>query len=162
MKAILFLFVLALTARADAPEVEPALPPPGAPPAAEDVDALTREIGAGLRCPVCQGLSISDSRAEAATMMYDRTRELVAAGYDEDQIRDYWIARYGEWVLLEPEGKHWLVWVAPGMGLGLGLGWLAVVVSRWRKEPDEVPLPSEVGLVERDPYEKRLLDEIDN
>jgi hypothetical protein len=63
---------------------------------------------------------------------------------------------------LEPEGKHWLVWVAPGMGLGLGLGWLAVVVSRWRKEPDEVPLPSEVGLVERDPYEKRLLDEIDN
>ena len=94
--------------------------------------------------------------------MLRRVEELVAEGYTKEQIEDYWIARYGEWVLLDPTARHWAVWVLPGLGFGGGIAFLASVVSRWRKEPDEVPLPSDVGLVEMDPYEARLLAELED
>ncbi len=140
---------------------EPNLPPPGPAPPADQVDALAREFGRKLRCPVCQGLSVADSQSEAAQIMFARVRELVAAGYTEEQIQDYWIARYGEWVLLEPQGRHWIVWVGPGLVGGAAVAWLMAVVARWRREEDDVPLPSDVGLTDKDPYEERLLAELE-
>lgn len=140
---------------------QPELPPPGPPPPPEEVHALAREIGSKLRCPVCQGLSVADSQAEAALLMYGRVKELVAQGYTEAQIQDYWVARYGEWVLLEPRGRHWLVWVTPGIGAGVALVWLSATMLRWRREEDEVPLPSDVGMAPKDPYEQRLLAELE-
>lgn len=141
---------------------EPTMPPPGTPPPADEVEDIAREIASGLRCPVCQGLSVSDSSSNAAVLMLRRVEELVAQGYTKEQIEDYWIARYGEWVLLNPTSRHWAVWVLPGVGFGVGIAFLATVVTRWRREPDEVPLPSDVGLVEMDPYEARLLAELED
>lgn len=139
---------------------EPALPAPGPPPRPEDVDAISRAISLGLRCPVCQGLSVADSPSETAVSMKHRVRELVEQGYTEPQIVDYFVSRYGEWVLLAPPVRsNWLVWFGPGLVLGVGLAWVGATVLRWRKEPEA--LPSDVGLVPKDDYEQRLLREID-
>jgi len=136
--------------------------PPGPPPAADQVDDQTYFIASRLRCPVCQGLSVADSSSEAAVMFQRRIRELVAAGYTEDQINDYFVDRYGPWILLDPppEGLNRILWIAPALLVGLGAAWSAGVVMQWRKEPDDNPLPSDQGLVEMDEYERALLAEL--
>jgi len=138
--------------------------PPGPPPAAEQVDDLAYHIASRLRCPVCQGLSVADSSSEAAVMFQRRIRELVAAGYTEDQINDYFVDRYGQWILLDPpaRGLNVLLWIGPALLGGLGTAWAAGVVIQWRKEPDDNPLPSDEGLVEMDEYERALLDELED
>jgi cytochrome c-type biogenesis protein CcmH len=88
------------------------------------LEAEAKRIAAVLRCPVCQGLSVGDSPSAMATNMRQQVRELVAAGFDEDQVLSYFEASYGEFVRLKPplRGVNWLVWLAPALGLLLGLG----------------------------------------
>jgi cytochrome c-type biogenesis protein CcmH len=71
---------------------------------------------------MCQGLSIADSGSSAARAQMDRVRELVADGQSDDEIRAYFVARYGEWALLEPSthGFNGLVWLGPPALLLLG------------------------------------------
>lgn len=154
--------LFALVAIAQSPEYLIEGIPPGPPPAAEDVQTITTQIGSVLRCPVCQGTSVADSTSESALNMQARIRELVAAGYAEDQIKAYFVKSYGEWILLEPtsKGLNLLVWVAPGVAVGLGLAFAWSTVVQWRKEEDEVPLPSDVGLEPKDRYEQQLLAEL--
>ncbi len=137
--------------------------PPGPAPAAETVDDTTHAIARTLRCPVCQGMSVADSTSEAAVMFQSRIRELVKAGYTDAQIRDYFVDRYGEWILLDPQsgGMNAILYLVPALLLGVGGVWVAGTITTWRKEPDDVPLPSDAGLVPMDDYEKRLLQELD-
>jgi cytochrome c-type biogenesis protein CcmH len=95
-------------------------------------EARVQALGKQLRCPMCQGLSIADSGSSAARAQMDKVRELVAAGQSDQQIRAYFIARYGEWSLLEPpaHGMNLLVWILPGFLLLLGLLAIARVVGR--------------------------------
>lgn len=81
----------------------------------ETPNDLTYQIGLMLRCPVCQGMPIAESPAEMAQAMMTRIRELHKEGKSKDEILGYFVARYGEWVVLEPkkEGLNWLVWVVP-------------------------------------------------
>lgn len=136
--------------------------PPGPPPPADRVQQLAYDIGVHLRCPVCQGLSVADSTSPAAVAMQNRVRELVAAGYDEAQIKAFFVERYGEWILLEPttEGLNLLIWLLPGIGVGLGVAWAAATMLQWRKEPDD-DLPSDRGALPKDRYEQRLLAELE-
>ncbi len=78
-------------------------------------EARVQALGKMLRCPMCQGLSIADSGSSAARAQMDRVRELVAEGKTDDEIRAYFVARYGEWALLEPpaHGVNWLVFLLP-------------------------------------------------
>jgi len=92
-------------------------------------EARVQGLGKLLRCPMCQGLSIADSGSSAARAQMDRVRELVAEGKTDDEIRAYFVARYGEWALLEPSahGMNWLVWLLPVVLLLVGalvIGWL--------------------------------------
>jgi cytochrome c-type biogenesis protein CcmH len=98
------------------------------------LDARTEEVGALLRCPVCQGLSIADSPASMASKMKARVRELLAAGYDEEQILAYFERSYGEFVRLEParRGINWLVWLAPPLAL---VGGLLLIRRAMRRAP---------------------------
>ena len=102
-------------------------PPLLDPPDAETAASRTEQISGGLRCPVCQGLSVADSNADAARAMHTRIAELVAQGYTEDQIVDYFVGRYGGWVRLEPprEGLNWIIWVGPVVLLVVGAGFVA-------------------------------------
>lgn len=136
---------------------------PGPAPSPQEARERAYQISRGLRCPVCQGSSIQDSPVESAVNMRRRVEELVAAGYGERAIEDYFVHRYGEWVLLNPRasGVNWLVWLLPALGGGGALGGLIYTVARWRREEDPVPLPSDRGEVPLDDYERRLLEEID-
>ena len=97
------------------------------------IEARTHEIAAGLRCVVCQGLSIEDSPAELAREMRAIVREQVAAGRTRAQIEAYFVDRYGEFVLLEPraEGFNLLVYALPVGALAFGALFVAAFVRRW-------------------------------
>ena len=83
------------------------------------LDRRTREVASQLRCPVCQGLSINDSPAELAVEMKGVVREQLAAGKSPEEVRAYFIDKYGTWVLLEPEprGFNALVYALPVLGV---------------------------------------------
>ena len=91
------------------------------------VDALARQ----LRCPTCAGLSIADSPATMASQMRSVVAEHVESGASDDEVRDYFVQRYGRWVLLDPpaSGVDLVVWLVPVLLLGAGL---VLVVARAR------------------------------
>jgi cytochrome c-type biogenesis protein CcmH len=92
---------------------------PAAPAQETDLDRRTREVASKLRCPVCQGLSINDSPAELAIEMKGVVKEQLAAGKTPEEVRSYFVAKYGEWVLLEPDphGFNILVYALPVLGV---------------------------------------------
>ena len=95
--------------------------------AAKEPEARAQAIAAKLRCPVCQNESVADSPSELAAQMRTLIREKVAAGETDQQIVDYFVSKYGEWILLEPprRGLLWIVWLAPAAAL-LGGAYLAL------------------------------------
>jgi cytochrome c-type biogenesis protein CcmH len=136
--------------------------PAGPPPPPDQVQAIAHDIAVQLRCPVCQGLSAADSTSPAALAMQKRVRELVAAGYDEAQIKDFFVDRYGEWLLLEPSrsGLNRALWLLPWVGAGLGVGIAAWTLVGWSRRREEVD-PSETGEDRPyDRYERVLLDQL--
>lgn len=87
----------------------------------------------GLRCIQCQGQSIADSDAPMAATMRAEVRQQIADGESPDNIRQWMIGRYGEWVSFEPEmkGAGLLLWVAPLLLLAIAT-WLARGMFRRR------------------------------
>ncbi len=75
-----------------------------------------------MRCPVCQGMSIADSPSASALAMMSQVRDLLARGYTEQQVLDYFVRSYGEFVLLEPtaRGFNLVVWLLPLAGVAAG------------------------------------------
>jgi cytochrome c-type biogenesis protein CcmH len=100
-----------------------------APPTDAEVDAVARH----LRCVVCQNLSVADSPSEMARQMRDLVRERLAGGETPEQVKAYFVGRYGEWVLLSPptEGFALLAWALPLGALGGGIGVALLVLRRW-------------------------------
>jgi cytochrome c-type biogenesis protein CcmH/NrfF len=82
------------------------------------LEARVREVASELRCPVCQGESIEDSPAALAQEMKVIVREQLAAGRTPDEVKAYFVEKYGEWILLRPKARGWmccrysLSWVA--------------------------------------------------
>ena len=108
--------------------------PAAVPPAADSaLDAATRSLASQLRCPVCQGLSVQDSPSELAQQMRDVVRQQLQDGKSADDVKDYFVARYGQWILMTPPaaGFNWLVYSLPGIVLLIGAVMLIVLVRRW-------------------------------
>jgi cytochrome c-type biogenesis protein CcmH len=106
------------------------------PLAAATVDENTvHEIGAQLRCVVCQSLSVADSPSETANQMRGIIRERLAAGDSPEQVKAYFVEKYGLWILLAPprEGFNLLVWVVPFAGLAAGLVLVILLMRRWTR-----------------------------
>ena len=78
------------------------------------LEARARQISEGLRCLVCQNQSIDDSAAPLAKDLRLLVRERLKAGDTDQQIEDFVVARYGEFVLLKPrfEAHTFLLWFA--------------------------------------------------
>src|SRR5262249_14617606 len=78
-------------------------------------EETVHEVAAQLRCVVCQNLSVADSPSEMAAQMRAIVREHLEAGETPEQVREYFVARYGEWILLAPRrsGFNLLVWGFP-------------------------------------------------
>jgi cytochrome c-type biogenesis protein CcmH len=103
-----------------------------------ELDRLTAEVAAHLRCPVCQGLSIQDSPSELSLEMKALVRDQLAAGKSPEDVRNYFVEKYGEWVLLEPDPTGWnlLVYLLPVLGVVGGGMLIARAVKRWTAVPD--------------------------
>lgn len=123
----LLIIALALPARAGA-----------AAPVSEDA---VHDVAAQLRCVVCQSLSVADSPSETAHQMKAIIRERLGAGESPEQVKAYFVEKYGTWILLSPprQGFTLLVWVVPFAGLGLGLVLVLVLVRRWSRHPAPAP-----------------------
>ena len=91
------------------------------------LEAKAREISKELRCMVCQNQSIDDSDAAVAKDLRVLVRQRLLAGDSESDVKDYVVARYGEFVLLKPKvAPHTaLLWASPLILsiIGLWLGW---------------------------------------
>ena len=102
-------------------------------PADSVLEARTSAVASQLRCPVCQGLSIQDSPSELAQSMRSLVHDQLAAGKSPDEVKAYFVSKYGEWILLSPppHGFNLLAYAVPVL-IVLGGGALIVVaVRRW-------------------------------
>ena len=106
----------------------------GSEPLGPALEGRVQKLGKQLRCAVCQGLSIADSPAPMARAQLDKVRALVSEGKSDEEIRSYFVERYGEWVLLQPQahGINWMVWLGPVVLVLIGLG---VIVRQVQKQP---------------------------
>ena len=93
------------------------------------------DIGATIACPQCVGQSVVESDVAIAREIRVEIGRLVVAGHSDDEIRARFAERYGNWIILTPSrsGVSGLVWVIPVVGLVVGVGLLAVTLSRWRR-----------------------------
>lgn len=106
--------------------------PDGPPISGPELDLITEEVAAIMRCPVCQGLSIADSPTALAIAMKAEVKEMLSKGYSESQVLDYFEQSYGEFIRLEPKarGFNLFVWLAP---LAVLLGGLLFLGMRMKK-----------------------------
>jgi cytochrome c-type biogenesis protein CcmH/NrfF len=127
MKAVAAMLLLVFCAQGAAREA----PSAAADPALESrMIKLTSE----LRCLVCQNQSLADSHADLAIDLKNQVRSQMQAGKSDVEIRDYMVARYGDFVLYDPPFKSstLLLWAGPFALLLIGLLGLAAYVRRRR------------------------------
>lgn len=105
------------------------------------LEQRARDISAGLRCLVCQNQSIDDSDADLARDLRILVRERLVEGDSNDEVEQYLVDRYGEFVLLNPRlsANTIVLWVAGPLLLAIGL--IGLFVARRRQA-----MPAPVGL----------------
>lgn len=108
------------------------------------LEARAREISRQVRCPVCQGESIDDSNARISKDLRIIIRERLVAGDTNDQVIDFLVARYGEFVLFDPPktGINLVLWLA-GPAMLLAGGGIALAALRRRRGTAETELSAE-------------------
>jgi len=150
------LFVLSLLV---APQAHAVQPDEILPNAANE--ARARTLSKELRCMVCQNQSIDDSDAPLARDLRLLVRERITAGDSDQQVLDYLVSRYGEFVLLRPPFNlsTILLWAFPPVLLAGGLLLFLVVALRRRRQEAVATAPSggELSPVEQEKL-SRLLD----
>lgn len=122
------------------------------------LEARARALSAHLRCMVCQNQSIDDSDASLARDLRVLVRERITAGDTDDEVLDYLVDRYGEFVLLKPRvsGRNLVLWITPAALLVIGAFGFFVYV---RRRPSEAAAtPAALTPAERERLEKLLAE----
>ena len=98
------------------------------------LEARARDISVGLRCLVCQNQSIDDSDAPLARDLRVLVRQRLQQGDSDREVREYLVARYGEFILLKPPfvAGTLLLWLTPLLALIAGA---VTAVRRFRRPP---------------------------
>lgn len=106
------------------------------------LEKKAEDLGKELRCLVCQNESIEDSNADLARDLRIIVRERIAKGESPDQVKQYVVDRYGDYVLLKPpfKGSTLVLWLGPFVLLVLGAA-AAFAVFRRRTGAGAVPPP---------------------
>jgi len=115
-----------------------------------------REIGAQLRCVVCQNQSIEESDAQLAQDMRNVVREQIANGASDSDVIDYIRESYGDYVLLKPpvQTNTYVLWFLPALLVLLSLIWFAV-----RPKRSEIPAAIEPLTEQDEALLKQLMDD---
>ncbi|RBH39958.1 cytochrome c-type biogenesis protein CcmH, partial [Xanthomonas oryzae pv. oryzae] len=100
--------------------------------ASAEEEARFHALTAELRCVQCQNQSLADSNAQIAQDLRREVLALMHEGRSDAQIRQFLVARYGEFVLYRPrvESRTWLLWFGPLLVLLLGVGAVVLVVRK--------------------------------
>ena len=132
------------------------------PAAPVTVEERAQALAEGLRCPVCQNLSVADSPSTLAGEMRRTIAERLRAGESPEEIRREFVAAYGEWILQEPpkRGINLVAWVAPGILVLAGAAIGALAVLRWTRprRPSSPPEGNGAGPPPLAAADRRLLD----
>ena len=101
------------------------------------LEQRARDLSREIRCVVCQSQSVADSDADIAQELRVLIREQIAAGKSDQEIRDYLVARYGDFVLFDPpfKGSTYVLWIGPFAILVLAAIGVAVFFRRRALEP---------------------------
>ena len=95
-------------------------------------EARFHALASELRCVMCQNQSLADSNALIALSLRHEVLELMRKGQSDAQIKDFLVARYGEFVLYKPrvEPDTWLLWLGPLALLLIGAGVVTVIIRK--------------------------------
>lgn len=98
-------------------------------PSADEINQVARK----LSCPTCTGINVADCPTETCAQWRAKIGELLAEGRGEQEILDYFAARYGDHVLQVPpkRGFFILVWLLPVIAILAGLAWLVYLMRGW-------------------------------
>jgi cytochrome c-type biogenesis protein CcmH len=85
-----------------------------------------------LRCPMCQNETLADSNAPIARDLRNQIFAMMQRGRSDDEIKQYLVARYSDYVLYDPPLKPgtWLLWFGPLLILGAGAGVVLLAIGR--------------------------------
>lgn len=123
------------------------------------LEARAREVGKELRCLVCQNQSIDDSDADLARDLRVLVRERIVAGDSNQEVIDYVVSRYGDFVLLNPpfKLKTYALWFGPGILILFGMA--TVFLFFRRRRINDAPVGQETLSQAEKERLARLLDE---
>ncbi|WP_395517242.1 cytochrome c-type biogenesis protein [Pseudorhizobium flavum] len=109
------------------------------------LEERARNLSVNLRCMVCQNQSIDDSNAELARDLRVLVRERLQQGDTDEEVIDYVVSRYGEFVLLKPRFslRTMLLWAAPALLLGIGAIVLVLMARGRLRARAPAPLSAE-------------------
>jgi cytochrome c-type biogenesis protein CcmH len=105
------------------------------PSGSETAADRARALAAEFRCPDCESLSAADSQTQSARAIRRDLRDRIAEGQSDAEIRQVYVDRYGESILLKPEqgGLGLVVWGLPVLFVVLAGAGLVVAFRRWRR-----------------------------
>lgn len=124
-------------------------------PSDDEVNAIARE----LYCPVCENVPLDVCPTQACEQWRATIREKLVAGWNEQQIKAYFVEQYGDRVLATPpaQGLNWLIYILPPVAFLAGAVVLFQAIRSWRTEE---PLESAPQLDRSDVYIEMLEEEI--
>jgi cytochrome c-type biogenesis protein CcmH len=125
-------------------------------PSDDEVNLIARQ----LYCPVCENVPLDVCPTQACAQWRATIREKLGLGWGEQQIKDYFVAQYGDRVLAAPpaRGLNWLVYLLPPLVL-IGAGFLLwQTMRRWQRAGAQSPPPPAPS--EADPYVQRVEEEL--
>lgn len=116
----------------------------------KEMEARLKSLFNQFRCPTCQGLSVKDSEAGFSVQIRNKIEEMLLLGASDEEIKAYFVKRYGEWILRSPpkEGFNLLLWLLPGLAMAAGLFLLYHKSQKWvqrqrAESKEEIPLTEE-------------------
>jgi len=104
----------------------------------EEVERRLLALADELRCPTCQAISVKDSEASFSVQIKEKVRRMILEGQSDEEIKAYFVSRYGEWILRAPkkEGLGLVLWILPGLAVLVAGGWIVYTVQFSRKRRD--------------------------
>jgi cytochrome c-type biogenesis protein CcmH len=132
------------------------LPPQG--PTDDEVNAIAKQ----LYCPVCENIPLDVCPTQACTQWRELIREKLADDWTEDEIKNYFVAQYGDRVLAAPpaRGLNWLVYIIPPLAIIAGGYILYRALRTWERAPSEGVSEAQSTEDQHDEYTARIEEEL--
>lgn len=128
-------------------------------PSDDEVNAIAKE----MYCPVCENIPLDACGTQACSQWREQIREKLAAGWTEEEIKEYFVQLYGDRVLSSPpkRGLNWFIYIMPGLAFVAGAYVLYRGVRNWQSPIEEEFEPEENAQTEeQDEYISQLEDEL--